>query len=101
MFVFSIDNLKSFFKHPSTGENVYLILDPCHMLKLIRNSLAFKGAFVDNDINIIKWSYFTKLVELQEKEGLHLGTKLRRRHIMWEREKMKVSLAAQTFSLMQ
>jgi len=65
-----MDNLKSFFKHPFTGKNVYPILDSCHMLKLIRNSLAFKGIFVDNDKNIIKWSYFTKLVKLQEKEEL-------------------------------
>lgn len=38
-----MENLKTFFYHPCTKENVYIILDPCHMLKLIRNCLAFKG----------------------------------------------------------
>ncbi|KAL6445162.1 hypothetical protein ACFW04_002207 [Cataglyphis niger] len=50
-----IDNLKPFFTHPSTGKNVYIILDPCHMLKLIRNCLAFKDIFMDRDNNIINW----------------------------------------------
>lgn len=93
-----INNLQIFFYHPCTKENVYIILDPCHMLKLIRNCLAFKGILTDDNNNIINWSYFIKLVQLQQKEGLHLGTKLRRRHIFWEQEKMKVMLAAQTFS---
>lgn len=92
------NNMQTFFHHPSSNEKVYVILDPCHMLKLIRNCLASKGSLIDDNKNFIHWSYFVKLVQLQEKEGLHLGTKLRRRHIFWEQEKMKVVLAAQTFS---
>jgi hypothetical protein len=26
--------------HPTTGEEVFIILDPCHMLKLARNALG-------------------------------------------------------------
>ncbi|KAL6420892.1 hypothetical protein ACFW04_012119 [Cataglyphis niger] len=66
---FDIDNLKPFFTHPSTGKNIYIILDPCHILKLIRNCLAFKGILMDKDNNIINWLYFIKLVQLQEKEA--------------------------------
>ncbi|KAL6442304.1 hypothetical protein ACFW04_002513 [Cataglyphis niger] len=75
-----IDNLKSFFTHPSTGKNVYIILDPYHILKLIRNCLAFKDILMDKDNNIINWLYFIKLVQLQEKKDFHLGTKIRKRH---------------------
>lgn len=39
-----------------------------------------------------------KLVQWQEKEGLHAGTKITRRHINFHAEKMKVKLAAQTLS---
>lgn len=38
------------------------------------------------------------MVDIQEKEGLHLGTKITKRHINWFKEKMKVKLVAQTFS---
>ena len=69
------------------------------MLKLIRNCLAFKGILIDDNNDIINWLYFIQLVSLQEKEDLHLGTKIRKRHIMWQQEKMKVALAAQTLSL--
>lgn len=39
-----------------------------------------------------------KLHNLQEKEGLHLGNKLRTRHIEYHKPKMKVKFAAQIFS---
>lgn len=48
--------------------------------------------------NSIAWKYFTLLVEKQEEEELHLGTKIRRNHIHFHYEKMKVRLAAQIFS---
>ena len=35
---------------------------------------------------------------MQEKEGLRLGNKLKLSHIQWWQQKMKVNLAAQTFS---
>jgi hypothetical protein len=35
---------------------------------------------------------------LQESEGLRAGNKLRQKHIDWKRNKMKVSIAAQTIS---
>ncbi len=31
--------LKTFFSHPVTGENVFVMMDACHMLKLARNML--------------------------------------------------------------
>jgi hypothetical protein len=47
---------------------------------------------------LVQWDFIVKLFELQEKEGLRAGNKLKKRHIEWERHKMNVSVAAQTLS---
>lgn len=90
-------DLKTYFTHPVTGENIFIFLDACHMVKLIRNCL---GVFDLEDKNghIIKWEYVSKLVEIQSKEGLHAATKIKLRHLEWQREKMKVRLATQVLS---
>ena len=46
----------------------------------------------------IQWSYLRRLADLQEKEGLVAANKLSQRHMMWQKQKMKVNLAAQTLS---
>ena len=43
--------------HPTTGEEVFIILDPCHMLKLARNALAHLGTIVDGEGNAIRWHH--------------------------------------------
>ena len=91
--------LKAFFVHPLDPQNkIYVFLDICHMLKLIRNSLGTGGVFIDQDGNKILWQYFVELQKLQDEEGLRLGNKLKLVHIKWQQQKMKVNLAAQTFS---
>ena len=90
-------NVKSFFRHPLHDSNVYIFLDPCHMLKLVRNTLAAKGSIFSND-SIVRWEYFVSLHKLQQAEGLHLGNKLRASHIEWFKKKMNVKVAAQTLS---
>jgi hypothetical protein len=47
---------------------------------------------------MILWRYLKDLVELQESQKVHLTTKIRRRHIDCQNEKMKVKLAIQLFS---
>ena len=79
-------------------EKIHVLLDVCHMLKLVRNTLAEKGLLVDIEGNKILWQYVVELQKLQEKEGLRLGNKLKMAHIKWYQQKMKVNLAAQTFS---
>lgn len=39
-----------------------------------------------------------KLIDFQEQHGLHAATKVRKRHLNWQNEKIKVFLAAQTLS---
>lgn len=46
----------------------------------------------------VKWTFIDKLQQLQEKEGLRAANKLRKAHIEYWRQVMKVRLAAQTFS---
>ena len=92
-------NLKPYFIHPSDkGKKIYVLLDICHMLKLVRNTLGDGGILVDKDGKKVCWEYIIALQQLQEKEGLRLGNKLKLAHIRWWQQKMKVNLAAQTFS---
>ena len=95
---FSSPFFKTSFPHPVSKESVFVFLDPCHMMKLVRNTLGDKKSMVDGNIKFVKWEYFEKLHALQEQEGLHLGNKLRTAHMAYYRKKMNVRLAAQTLS---
>ena len=87
------------FPHPSNSSHrVSVFLDICHMLKLMRNTLASYGILKDAEGNPIKWEYIKELNTLQETEGLRLGNKLKNAHIQWTKQKMKVNIAAQTLS---
>ncbi len=91
--------LHPYFTHPlDKTKRVYIFLDVCHMLKLIRNTLGDHKIFVDGDGQKICWEYITELQKLQDAEGLRLGNKLKEVHIKWWQQKMKVNLAAQTLS---
>lgn len=92
------DSISSKFQHPVTGEDVFVILDPCHMLKLARNALAFLGTIYTSNDDHIEWKFFNALHLFQEQEGLKLGNKLSNNHVQFEKHKMNVSLAAQTLS---
>ena len=89
-------NFKTYFLHPITQTRIYIFPDPCHMFKLERNHLGDNDIITDD--GVIKWSYIKELHDIQEKEGLHLGNKLRSRHINYKKQIMKVKLASQVFS---
>lgn len=93
------ENFVTSFKNPSDPcKLVYIVLDACHMIKLIRNSLATVSHLVDEDGKFVKWAYVKALDALQREEGLRLGNKLTSAHVQWERQKMKVRLAVQALS---
>lgn len=92
------EDFKPYFMHPITNEPVYFIPDPCHMLKNIRNAFAKLGKLVDSEGREIFWSDIKKVVEIQEAEGLHIATKMRKRHINFQQSVMNVRLATQTLS---
>ena len=94
-----IPDLFPYFPHPSDPtQKIYVLFDVCHMLKLVRNTLADKGVLKDGEGQCISWHFLVELHKLQEKEGLRLGNKVRAAHIHWEKQKMKVNLAAQVLS---
>ncbi|XP_065650412.1 uncharacterized protein LOC136078563 [Hydra vulgaris] len=60
--------------------------------------LGSKVVLFDSENNAISWKYIVYLQKLQEDEGLRFGNKLRRVHINWRQQKLKVNLAAQAIS---
>lgn len=92
------DNLQVYFAHPISKAKIFVILNPCHTLKLIRNLSGKAQVLVDGDGNTIQRSFVKKLVQPQKQHGLHAATKTHKKHLNWQNEKMKVFLAAQTLS---
>lgn len=94
----NMTSLQTFFLHPERKEKIFAFLDPCHMLKLVRNTLGDEKTLIDGNGQCVQWSDLVILHNLQENEGMHLGNKLRTSHIDYRNQKMKVRLAAQIFS---
>lgn len=95
----TLHSLKSYFPHPVTQDKVFAFLDPCHMIKLIRNVFGyFKNLRDGLSHQPINWNYIIKLHELQKHEMLHLANKFRASHIYYGKQKMKVRFATQLFS---
>lgn len=92
-------NLQTKILDHQTGQQIFFFLDPCHMLKLIRNAFEFYGYFIQNESGQkIEWSYIQKLHQLQENEMFYLANKLKANHIYFKSKIMNVCLAAQLFS---
>jgi hypothetical protein len=76
--------MKTTFSHPKTSEDIHVMLDTCHMLKLARNLLSEteKGIVIPGFSRPAKWSFITELFECQNLQGFRLGNKLTksRRH---------------------
>ena len=53
---------------------------------------------MDGEGHLVKWEFVAKLHELQTQEGLHLANKLKKKHLDYVKNKMKVSLASQVLS---
>lgn len=84
--------------NPINNDKIYIILDPCHMVKLVRNTLGRKeDFFVGSKMKKISWKFIVALYEYSRKNNIHTH-KLTRKHIEWESNPMNVRLAVQTFS---
>lgn len=92
------NNANPFIIHPHSCDEVYPILDACHMIKLARNTIANKKLLYDRQHRPIKWEYIEKLYQLQKTKEINLGNKLTKKHIQWDRHKMSVIIAVQTLS---
>lgn len=92
---FDINDLKPFILNPETNQKIFVVLDPPHMLKLIRNCLDAKKCLKDAEKNDILWLHF---VNLLFKKSELVSHKLTKHHIEFHSNKMNVKLAAQTLS---
>lgn len=90
------NDITGFFKHPLNESIIYCILDPCHIIKLARNTFA--ECNITSECGPILFSYVEKLYALQEAEDLKLANKLSYKHIYFKNNKMNVRVAAQTLS---
>lgn len=94
-----IMDMGSHFFHPEDHiQKVHVLLDPHHMLKLLRNVFSTVEVVVREDGQQIRWQYTEELHKLQEKEGLPLGNKLKMPHFQWWNQTMKVKIAFHLFS---
>jgi len=66
--------LKTWFPHLISNRPIYILPDPLHMLKLIRNTIASRPTMYDDNKNAIEWSYLKKLVDVENNKGLHIAT---------------------------
>lgn len=97
IFVHNFADLENSFPHPTLNYNVYVLLDPCHMLKLARNALAEYKIFHTAD-DTVEWKYIIALHNIQQQLTLKFKNKLNSQCINWHQNKMKVKFAANTFS---
>lgn len=91
-------NFKPYFKNPYNDTKIYKFFDACHMIKLIRNYFGERRIFFRPGDNCVKWSFIMDLHLKQKSDGLHCACKIRRHHVFYHREKIKVCLAAQLWS---
>lgn len=92
------DEDKPYIYHPCTNKMVYLVLDPPHMIKLIRNSLGRNRIIYDVNNKKIEWKFIEGLVALQISENINLSNKLTKTHVEYKNKKMNVRLACESIS---
>lgn len=90
-------NLTTFIINPVNGEKIFIFLDPCHVEKLIRNTLANKKIIFYEGAKEIKWEYIERLHEFSEKHDFNVH-KINKKHIQWKRNSMNVGVANETMS---
>lgn len=67
-----------YFTNPVTKEKQFVFLDPCHMVKLIKNIFGDLKILLDEDNQTIRWEYIEKFVTLQDQERLQVANKLKK-----------------------
>lgn len=91
------DAFQPYFFNPINDEKIYIIMDPCHAEKLLRNTLANKKTIFDDHNEKIQWRFFESLYECSKRSQLRTH-KLTKQHIQWTRTAMNVRIASETLS---
>lgn len=95
---FEPNDWKPFFKLLGDDNYIYIIFDPSHMLKLMRNYLGIKKYLIDGDGLKIEWKYFESLEDFRLKKEFTHVHKLTKKHVQFGGNKMNVRLASETMS---
>ena len=74
------------------------MLDPVHMIKVLRTCFG-DNKTLDTPDGRVDWRHITTLHSMQQDGQVHLANKIRKQHIDYSSNKMKVKLATQVFSL--
>lgn len=90
-------SFQPYFSNPINNDKIHIILDPCHMEKLIRNTLANKGVIFNDSNDKIEWRFFESLYEYSREHDMKTH-KLTKKHLQWKRNAMNVRLAVETLS---
>lgn len=93
----SSKDFKPFFENSFDKSKIYIILDPSHMEKLMRNLLGRRKIFFDQYNNQINWEYFVELYKISKENNLTTH-KLTRKHVEFDRNEQNTTLAIETFS---
>lgn len=78
-------------------EKIHVFHDPCHMEKLIRNTLARKKVIIDDNNNKIEWKYIVSLYDHTKNDSTRCH-KITKKHIQWQQNIMNVRIAVETMS---
>lgn len=86
-----------FFYNPIDKNKIYILKDPSHMQKLIRNTLGYREVLFDEKNCSIHWRHIENLEKLGRKKGF-LTHKLTKRHIQFKKSIMDVQISRETLS---
>lgn len=95
---FASEHFNPCFLNPHDESPIHIIVDPSHLEKLVRNTLASQEIIIDGQNGQIEWKYFVELEKCSHGNGFIIVNKLNRKHIEWQQRKMKVRLAVETLS---
>lgn len=88
---------KTYIANPHDGNRIYIIYDPSHMIKLIRNTFGGRKVLYSGNDQIL-WQYIVELVNYSKQNNYGLAHKLNKRHLEFEDRKMHVRTAVETLS---
>jgi len=72
------------------GQKIFVLLNPCHMIKLTRKMVHALGV-IKSEAGLIRWDCIEKLHSKQTEISLRSGNKITSRHVEFQQIKMKIS----------
>lgn len=80
------------------NSKIHIILDPSHMLKMMRGAIGNRKILYNSENKPIKWLFFERLVNFRDRRNFSGMHKMAQAHIDFHTNAMKVILAVQTLS---